>query len=211
MASVSVSIDTSGFKQRYTRYVEDLKAALESNWESVAVECLKDISSRTPAPEVEYAYIQGYEGGVFSGEGEHPVISSNGERISFIRKPGQWLSELVMSPTTWTSNPGALSLSLGHLAALESGSTFGWQNYNKKDGAILHTSEYGVFPWFEYGFTATQKPAFGSQKYKLKPYGDDGAQYWTSQKTYPRMGMYSGFQTETFRLSVYKIAKEVKF
>lgn len=210
MSSISVSVNTTNFRQRYTKYISQVKAQLSSDWKEVTEACLQDVVSRTPSQEVEYAYIQGYEGGEFEGMSPHPVISSDGARQSFVRTPGTWLQDLVLSPTTYTANPSSLSLNLGHLEALQDGSKFGWVNYNKKDGSMPQTSEYGVFTAFEYGLHTTQKPIFGDN-YRLKPYGDESPQYLSSSKSYPRLGLYTLFNYSVFSKSVYSIAKRVEF
>ncbi len=138
-----------------------------------------------------------------------------GYRISFMRYPGMWLDELVQDPSTRevrTGN-GNFFIGLGVIPALEAGSRFSWQNYSSRRGlgAQTHTSEYGMWSFFEEGKSGTQVARFGNRDYKLKPYEDESESYWQTHKFYPRKAMYGNFDTAIFRDAVLEIVRQVIF
>lgn len=203
---VSISVDTSRFRARYEKYVQEVRSRLESSWEEVLLQCLNDVLSRAPSPAAEQAYIVGEQGGTFlNGK----PITDNPLRISFIRTPGEFLVDLIKNPTTYKINPAELSMTLGNVQALEAGSVFSWQNIYKKEPVIHSSAEfgYGVFSFFEWGKVSTQQAKFG--RYKLKP--GDGNAYWTSTKSYPRLGMYTDFNYAVFKNAVLEIGRSVQF
>lgn len=205
--SYTVSINTSKFRDRYTKYVNSVKEKLRLDWESILFDCLNDILSRAPSEEQEYNIIQGYTGGDFIG-GKPYIDESGGIRKSFLRGPGLWLQQLIKDPSTYTVDSENLKISLGHLSQLEEKSRFSWINYSKKLGAIEHTSEYGVASFFEYGHRAIQVAKYG--KYRLKPYSE-GEAFWLVGKTYPRLGMYTDFNKIVFTESILKSARSIEF
>lgn len=210
--NIKIEIDTTNFKRRYEKYLRDLHTQLESNWDQVLQTCIEDILSRTPTQEDEYAYIMGFKGGQFV-EPHGARDNSGGLRIPFIRDPGKWLSDLVQDPTTYEVNASRLEIGIGNISILEEISKFSWQNWNKTDGAILHTSDFGTWGLFEWGATTFQFARFAKTNngYTLKPYGDEAPTYVNSIKNFPSMGMYSKFDKQVFIQSVLKIAKEVEF
>jgi len=211
--NISYTIDTSRFRERYQKYLRELHTQLESNWDSVLAACIEDILTRTPTPEVEYAYVMGFKGGAFVGEHLNPSTSSDGQRIPFIREPGKWLEDLVKDPATYELNTPRLEMGIGNVSILEEMSKFSWTNWNKADGAITHTSDIGTWGLFEFGPMTFQFARFAKTPngYTLKPYGDDAPSYVNSIKNYPSMGIYTKFHPEVFRKSVLDFAKQVEF
>jgi hypothetical protein len=230
---VTVTVDTSNLERRLLNYRKALQAELAARWSGVLEDCLLDIMTRTPSPDLEYQFIQGYRGGSFKGSGvNNPLVGHVGkgthgssltkvgkanERIPFIRDPGMWLQELVMNPATYRVSAANLTIELGVVAELERLSRFSWQNATIRGGwSSVHKSEYGVWSFFEYGTRATKQVAkFPSSSsnglgYKLKPYGTE-PYFWETSKSYPQMRMYTGFNRIAFRASVLQIVQGVKF
>jgi hypothetical protein len=213
MAKGNSGIDISGFEKKLDTYINNVKAKLRAEWNTILDKCLMDIESRTPPPAVELSYIQGITGGEFLSGGPNKdgkAHVGSDVRQSFLRTPGMWIKELVMEPTTWETNDENFSMSLGKYSALEALSKFSWVNYSKSQGETLHISNYGVFSFFEYGKSSVQAAIFtGKSRYKLKP--NEYESYWTSAKHYPAFRMYSGFDKQIFRDAIMAVARTVKY
>jgi hypothetical protein len=213
MAS-GAGIDISGFEKKLDTYINNVKAKLRAEWNTILDKCLLDIESRTPPPEVEFSYIQGIAGGQFMGGGPNKDGKAHDGadiRQSFIRAPGMWIKDLVMEPATWEVNTENFTMSLGKYSALEALSKFSWINYSKSQGSMPHISNYGVFSFFEYGKSSVQVAIFASSRgrYKLKP--NEYESYWLSSKHYPAFRMYSGFNKQLFKDAVMAVARTVKY
>jgi hypothetical protein len=138
--------------------------------------------------------------------------SMSGTRIHFLRAPGMWLKEVVYDTRTYSVDSQNLRVRAGNTIALEELTKFSWQNFSYRKGEFLHTSEYGVWRWFEYGKTATVSPRYwGGQPYLLRPNDNPNDAFLFMNKSYPRFNMYTGFNKVRIQPLVVSIARSVKF
>lgn len=244
-AKCTFTFPTGDISSRLRGWQARLESKLTAEWPKILAACIMDIVSRAPTPIDEYNYIQGYTGGNFlkprsrtqKMHGAHlhlPLISgvmsvpvnahmrhrkgtAPVERIPFIRTPGTWIIDAVQCAGvnhTQTGN-GLFSMSLGHVKKLEELTKFSWANASNKLGQVYHTSEYGVWSFFEYGLPKTQKPRAQwtrpGKEYTLKPYGVRDPSFYGSEKHYPRCAMYSGFDTDKFRTAIVDVVRSVNF
>lgn len=143
--------------------------------------------------------------------GQFKMNFKGGTRIPFIREPGRYLKELIVDPTTYRIDSTRMKMAFGVWAALDAGSRYSWQNFSARQGTSIHLSNYGVWKWFEYGFSARVVPRQypGSNTYPLRPNATDA--FWWMNKKYPRFRMYSGFNRAVFLNAVNAVARTVTF
>lgn len=227
MASSFREVGAKEVLDKLKRLPRGIKTALEDAWPDIVEQCLDDIQDRAPTHGQEYRQIMGHEafgpapGGVsLSGNRS----SDPDRRVRFIRGPGIWLKELVRMPGSYSSNSRNLTIRLGIESFLNENSRFSWINIHgrkvrftsrKQDKPkvispgvpIKHTSDYGVFYWFENG---AENIVIPRGNYKLNPDGNPDHRVWEMPKSYRRYRMYKGFRKKVFTDAVRQVIRDVR-
>lgn len=224
-SGLSIKINTSNLDRKLKNWKQNLISVLRSEWTQIVMECLEDIASRAPYPAVEYTFLVGGpypeitpippdKGGGWYNQ-SRPSFPMAGERVNFNRSPGYWLKDAVKLPGTWSVDLSNFKINLGVVSALEEATRFSWTNFSRKSGAYPHTSEYGVWSFFEYGKTNVVRPRnWSGDPYKLKPEGShwkDPSWAWEMTKSYPAMGMYSDFNRSVLTNAIATRIRAVKY
>lgn len=213
MASIKLKTNPTAIHRRAKEYAINVRGKLQQSAPSIVAAITSDILSRTPSPEQEENLINfGQE-----GQGSLPVTnvrqsSNNKNRQNFIRTPGMWLQQAVVSQQANYISPKGFSIRIGNLAMLNEITKFSWQNASKNGVAELHTTKYGMFSMFEFGTNVLGmghvKPAFGTN-YFLTP-----AEYTRipeMTKTIPPFGMYTHLNPMLITALIKEKIREVNF
>lgn len=236
MSKLKITFDASRVVARLKSYADDVSDVMKAEWPQVIQECIEDILLRAPSPEEEFAYLMGENStGFTGGSAQGPAFKASksgnpskrfsghgsgveGDRIQFTRTPGRWIQELVKLPNSYVERTTATSffLGLGNVPFLEENSKFSWQNVDGSGTTHVHTSEYGTWSFFEYGQSHYIRPRNypgSSQGNGLghKLYVSQSEKYWAMTKSYPKLAMYSDFNTSIFLEAVTKRIRTVKF
>jgi hypothetical protein len=243
---LSFSIDTSGLERRLDVYRQNLYHVIRSEWAQILQEILADIVSRAlPGKSLEDMYILGgaqypmqtyipapVQGGIYTDQYGRRHDMNYRARVGGGTSGNQWihdaayrthlvdrrlsLAEAAVDPMNWELDQQNLAIRIGRISWLEDATKISWVNYSRSSGAYSHTSEYGIWSFFEYGRTNTVVPRnWGGNTYKLKPEGShwsSGSWAWQMTKSYPALHMYTsanlGFQ---IRNSLAQRLQVVKF
>jgi hypothetical protein len=204
---LTITIDTARLESKLRSYYTQLQDTLRDEWPAIWRQAIEAIALRAPSEETELATVLGGSNLPVSSQvdadrgGWHGTQRNSypfsGTRYHFLRAPGMYIRDALKLPDAHTMNADNLTMGFGSLSVLEAATHFSWVDFSRRLGEIEHTSEYGLFSFFEFGKTSTIHPrGFGSSSYKLRP--SDEFSTWLFSKTYPTMGMLTEFDARAF-------------